>query len=70
MCSVTSCHRIIPRVKSGLGKTCKGRKNPRGLIDQFTNTVQYSTVITVNIQHQHYVISTGRKNLFVYSLGI
>ena len=23
---------------------CKGRKNPRGLMDQFTNTVQYSTV--------------------------
>ena len=34
----------FPRVKLGLGKTCKGRKNPRGLIDQFTNTVQYSTV--------------------------
>ena len=32
------------RGKLGLGKICKGRKNPRGLIDQFTNTVQYSTV--------------------------
>ena len=40
--SVTSCYRIIPRVKLGLGKMCKGRKNPRGLMDQFTNTVQYS----------------------------
>ena len=39
--SVTSCHRIIPRVMSGLGKKC--RKNPLGLLDQVTNTVQ-STV--------------------------
>ena len=37
-------HTRIPRVKLELGKMCKGKKNPRGLMDQFTNTVQYSTV--------------------------
>ena len=62
--SVTSCYRIIPRVKLGLGKMCKGRKNPRGLMDQFTNTVQYSTVIS---GLNHFGIIHDRRNYCKYA---
>ena len=71
--SVTSCHHIIPRVNR---IRCKGRKNPRGpegidgsprgLMDQFTNTVQYSTINPLEVEK--FVCTNFRDKNFRESL--